>query len=99
MSWVKVSASKYAHISDLEKASRCQLELAVKFVLSQLTLCAYNIVRWTDIELQPFKEDAPQPPLRILSFDIECLGRDNIFPQPEMDPVIQIGNVVSILGI
>ncbi|KAJ6583905.1 DNA polymerase delta catalytic subunit-like protein [Mycena vulgaris] len=38
------------------------------------------------------------PPLRILSFDIECLAREGIFPQPETDAVIQISNMVSILG-
>lgn len=32
-------------------------------------------------------------PLRILSFDIECAGRKGIFPKPEIDPVIQIGNI------
>ncbi|KAJ7028463.1 ribonuclease H-like domain-containing protein [Mycena alexandri] len=53
------------------------------------------IVRWSDVESQPLVDP---PPLRVLSFDLECLGRDNVFPQPEMDPVIQISNVVSILG-
>ena len=28
-------------------------------------------------------------PLRILSFDIECAGRKGIFPDPDIDPVIQ----------
>ncbi|KAJ6622624.1 ribonuclease H-like domain-containing protein [Mycena sp. CBHHK59/15] len=37
-------------------------------------------------------------PLRILSFDIECLGRGDIFPQPDVDAVVQIGNIVSVLG-
>ena len=38
-------------------------------------------------------------PLRILSFDIECAGRKGIFPEPKVDPVIQIANVVTIQGI
>jgi DNA polymerase delta subunit 1 len=37
-------------------------------------------------------------PFRILSFDIECAGRKGIFPEPEMDPVIQIANVVTVQG-
>ena len=30
-------------------------------------------------------------PFRILSFDIECSGRKGHFPEPEHDPVIQVG--------
>jgi DNA polymerase delta subunit 1 len=37
-------------------------------------------------------------PLRILSFDIECAGRKGIFPEANMDPVIQIANVVTRYG-
>ncbi|KAG1144643.1 hypothetical protein G6F37_008865 [Rhizopus arrhizus] len=37
-------------------------------------------------------------PLRILSFDIECAGRKGIFPEPSVDPVIQIASVVQIHG-
>lgn len=37
-------------------------------------------------------------PLRVLSFDIECAGRKGIFPEPEIDPVIQIANMVVCQG-
>jgi DNA polymerase delta subunit 1 len=37
-------------------------------------------------------------PLRILSFDIECQGRKGFFPEAEKDPVIQIGNTLTISG-
>lgn len=37
-------------------------------------------------------------PLRILSFDIECAGRKGIFPEANIDPVIQIANVVTRQG-
>ena len=37
-------------------------------------------------------------PLRVLSFDIECMGRKGFFPEPEKDPVIQISNVLSVQG-
>ncbi|KAJ6585541.1 ribonuclease H-like domain-containing protein [Mycena capillaripes] len=66
-------------------------DLAQKTSHCQLELAA----SWADIEAQPLEEVAP---LRILSFDIECLGCEDVFPQPELDPVIQIGNLVSILG-
>ena len=37
-------------------------------------------------------------PLRILSFDIECAGRQGIFPEPQIDPIIQIANMVTRQG-
>lgn len=37
-------------------------------------------------------------PLRILSFDIECAGRPNLFPEAHTDPVIQIANVLYAPG-
>ncbi|KAJ7064409.1 ribonuclease H-like domain-containing protein [Mycena belliarum] len=83
MAWLKIPATKYAQITT-DNVSHCQLEV---------------IARCPDVEVQVPDQPAPlPPPLRILSFDIECLGRTDIFPQPEMDPVIQIGNMVSILG-
>ncbi|KAK3273983.1 DNA polymerase delta catalytic subunit [Cymbomonas tetramitiformis] len=36
--------------------------------------------------------------LRILSFDIECAGREGKFPEPEHDRVIQIANMVTEQG-
>ncbi|KAJ7133531.1 ribonuclease H-like domain-containing protein [Mycena epipterygia] len=82
MAWIKIPATKYANISGPEKLSHCQLEVTVS--------CA-------DVEPQLLEQDRV-PPLRILSFDIECLGRDGIFVEPDVDPVIQIGNMVSTLG-
>ena len=37
-------------------------------------------------------------PLRILSFDIECMGRKGHFPEATQDPVIQIANTVTLQG-
>lgn len=37
-------------------------------------------------------------PLRTLSFDIECKGRVGVFPEPNVDPVIQIGNTLAVFG-
>lgn len=36
------------------------------------------------------------PPMKILSLDIECIGENNRFPSAEVDPVVQIGNSISI---
>jgi DNA polymerase delta subunit 1 len=46
----------------------------------------------------PEGEGADIAPLRILSFDIECAGRKGIFPEANMDPVIQIANMVTRQG-
>ena len=37
-------------------------------------------------------------PFRVLSFDIECLGRKGCFPEAEKDPVIQIANHCVVYG-
>lgn len=37
-------------------------------------------------------------PLRVLSVDIECAGRKGHFPEAELDPVIQIASMVSVVG-
>lgn len=44
------------------------------------------------------KQWAEIAPLRILSFDIECAGRKGVFPEPKIDPVIQISNIIYVQG-
>jgi DNA polymerase delta subunit 1 len=67
-----------------QSTSTCQIELDV----------------WYDklIAHQPEGEWQNMAPLRILSFDIECSGRKGIFPDPKVDPVIQIANMVTRQG-
>lgn len=36
--------------------------------------------------------------MRVLSFDIECAGRKGIFPEANIDPVIQIATMVTRHG-
>ncbi|KAI5310841.1 DNA-directed DNA polymerase delta [Ascosphaera atra] len=84
MSWVKVEAGKYRVLPQHERHSNCQIE----------AVCHYQDL----IALPHEGEWAKMAPLRILSFDIECAGRKGIFPEPNKDPVIQIGNVVSRHG-
>ncbi|KAJ7918757.1 DNA polymerase family B-domain-containing protein [Mycena leptocephala] len=84
MNWIEVPAKKYTILSGKDKKSHCQLEINVKY--------------------DDFISHAPEgdwssiAPLRILSFDIECAGRKGIFPEAEMDPVIQIANMVTRQG-
>ncbi|GJE91144.1 delta DNA polymerase [Phanerochaete sordida] len=84
MNWVEVPAGKYKILQEKDKKSHCQLEIAV---------------RWNDIISHP--ADGPYShiaPLRILSFDIECAGRKGIFPEAQVDPVIQIASMVTRQG-
>ncbi|KAF7684228.1 DNA polymerase delta catalytic subunit [Astathelohania contejeani] len=39
------------------------------------------------------------PPLKILSIDIECIGKNNTFPTAKSDPIIQIGNTLQYYNI
>lgn len=82
MSWIKLPKTKYLIIN--EKNSNCQLEVSIS---------------WENLKsFQPEGNWQKIAPLRILSFDIECAGRKGIFPEPEVDPVIQIANVVTLYG-
>jgi DNA polymerase delta subunit 1 len=84
MSWVEVPSSKYHMIAKRDRQSNCQIEAHVHY---------------RDLIAHPVDgEWAKMAPLRILSFDIECAGRQGIFPEANQDKVIQIANVVTKLG-
>ena len=84
MSWVETPASKYTLIPARDRHSNCQIE----------AFCHYR-----DLIAHPAEGDwAKMAPLRTLSFDIECAGRKGIFPEANVDPVIQIANVVTRYG-
>lgn len=84
MSWVEAPATTYKLIPSNERQSNCQIEAEVSY----RDLIAHK----------PEGEWSKMAPLRILSFDIECAGRKGIFPEPDMDKVIQIANVVTRYG-
>src|SRR3954465_7874416 len=84
MSWVEVPPKSYRLIPPNERHSNCQIEAA----------CNYRDI----VAHKPEGEWAKMAPLRILSFDIECAGRKGIFPEANVDPVIQIANVVTRYG-
>ncbi|KAG9304598.1 hypothetical protein G9A89_020162 [Geosiphon pyriformis] len=82
--WIELPANEYSIRSDARKISNCQFELETRY--------------------ENFISHAPDgywskiAPLRILSFDIECAGRKGKFPEPQVDPVIQIANTVTVQG-
>ena len=84
MSWVEVPASMYRLMASRDQQSNCQIEA---FAHYQDLMAHSNDGEWAKIA-----------PLRVLSFDIECAGRKGIFPDPSVDPVIQIANVVTRYG-
>lgn len=86
--WIELPAKQYKirgrpdslSGADFDIKSRCQIEVDIA---------------WDKfVSHQPEGEWADVAPFRILSFDIECAGRKGIFPEPKMDPVIQIANMV-----
>ena len=82
MSWITLTAGRYQPVST--KISTCQLEVSIDY---------------KDLVAHPAEgEWLKMAPLRVLSFDIECAGRKGIFPEAEIDPVIQIANVVQVFG-
>lgn len=86
-SWIEIPAGNWnRRTSDgnFPIESRCQLEIDVAFDKF--------------IAHEPEGEWSKVAPFRILSFDIECAGRKGIFPEPEIDPVIQIANMVMYQG-
>lgn len=83
MNWIELPPGKYRHITQ-NKLSNCQIEVSI---------------HWTDLISHPAEGQwLKMAPLRILSFDIECAGRRGVFPEAQVDPVIQIANVVTAYG-
>ena len=84
MSWITVPAGKFKLVAPSSKHSNCQIEAEIS--------CAELVAH------KPVGEWSKMAPLRILSFDIECAGRKGVFPEANVDPVIQIANVVTRYG-
>ncbi|KAH9128699.1 hypothetical protein LEN26_005754 [Aphanomyces euteiches] len=78
--WVELPAGTYRFRNPHQQVSLCQMEVDIVYM---------NLVSHA-----PTGEWGKLAPLRILSFDIECMGRTGHFPEAEKDPVIQIANVV-----
>ena len=80
--WLSVPFGKFETVSGYEKQSYCDIEIRCK--LKDLT----------QLSLEEAEGNAIAS-FKILSFDIECLGKLDSFPTPENDPVILIGAVIS----
>ncbi|WFD30639.1 DNA-directed DNA polymerase [Malassezia sp. CBS 17886] len=84
MSWIEVKAGHYTRRHGASTLSRCQIELD----------CHTDAI----VAHAPVDDYLRMAPLRILSFDIECAGRKGVFPDPHVDPVIQIASMVTRQG-
>ncbi|AFR94130.2 DNA polymerase delta subunit 1 [Cryptococcus neoformans C23] len=84
MNWVSIPGGRYDLLEGGNKKSQCQIEI----------LCNYKDL----ISHAPENEWLDIAPLRVLSFDIECAGRKGIFPEANVDPVIQIAAMVTRHG-
>ena len=101
MNWIEIPAGQYTLLEGKDRKSHCQIELSVRQVdVSDCWgHCLTNTTRWDRfISHAPEGEWSKTAPLRILSFDIECAGRKGIFPEANVDPVIQIANMVTRQG-
>lgn len=81
--WVEIKKGKYNLTSN--KMSISQIEVSVD--VNDIIVHDSNDPVWSGVA-----------PLRILSFDIECQGREGIFPEAKEDPIIQIATMVKIEG-
>lgn len=101
MNWIEVPAGSYTLIPEDKKKSHCQIELSVRLVLSMHVLSRIlKLVGSWDRFISHTPEGQWQKiaPLRILSFDIECAGRKGVFPEAQIDPVIQVASMVTRQG-
>lgn len=63
----------------------------------RVSACTYEM-RTRVEDLLTLSEEEGVAPLRVLSFDIEAAGRRGVFPQAEVDPVIQIALQFLVVG-
>jgi DNA polymerase delta subunit 1 len=82
--WVHMPAGKYELVEE-EPATSTTIEAAISY--ENLVVYSVDDEKWSH-----------SAPLRTLSFDIECAGRPGSFPDPQLDPVIQIANHVTVVG-
>lgn len=80
MSWITLPKGAYTLVAPELKVSTCQVECSIDYK---------DLVSHA-----PEGEWLKMAPLRIMSFDIECAGRKGVFPEAQLDPVIQIANVI-----
>ncbi|KAI6181907.1 DNA polymerase [Aphelenchoides besseyi] len=82
--WIECKANSYT-LNTKEPETTCQLEIST--TMDGIVVHSPENDAWSLVA-----------PLRILSFDIECSGRPNQFPEPRIDPIIQIACSCQTLG-
>lgn len=82
MCWVEIPGMRYQEVE--KKSSYAQIELKVDY---RDLIVHKPEGQWSKI-----------PPLRVLSFDIECNNDGVTFPTPDKNEVIQIGNICKVPG-
>uniref|UniRef100_A0A672KUH2 DNA polymerase n=1 Tax=Sinocyclocheilus grahami TaxID=75366 RepID=A0A672KUH2_SINGR len=92
--WIELPKGKYRL-----REERSEGQTGSKYP-GKVSLCQYEVdVAWNDLVSHPAEGEWQRiAPLRVLSFDIECAGRKGVFPEPEIDPVIQIASMVQRQG-
>lgn len=81
--WCQVPASLLLDYGPSKK-SNCDVEIAE---------CKIGFLELVDLD-----EKSDVGAIRILSFDLEAAGRKGVFPDPAIDPVIQIGIQLQVQG-
>jgi DNA polymerase elongation subunit (family B) len=84
--WLELPAHKYHVLQPGEKTAHSQIEVEISHE---------HLISHSPDEGAEWSRMAP---LRILSFDIECAGRQGHFPEAQHDSVIQIANCVTVQG-
>ena len=75
MSWVRIAAGNWNLRQESEKQTHCQIEI--------------DVFDFEDMIVLPLKgKHSKIAPLRILSFDLECLFKGKNLPDSEHDPII-----------
>ena len=80
--WVTAAKGKFRPTA--VQSSNCQIEID----------CSYECLT----NHEPVGEMMSIAPFRVMSLDIECMGRKGFFPDANHDPVIQIANHVVLYG-
>ena len=85
--------SKFHKVSLSNKISNCQIELnASHSILSNATRTPPTFTTISNDNKENIQRDFSEvKEIKVLSFDIECAMREHIFPDPTIDPIIQIG--------
>lgn len=90
---------RFMHMKNLSSCGWLRLDKSKMVAMKNYSHCDYSYkIRWTDVT--PILNDNRMAPLKIMSYDIECVSSDYNFPQAKRpgDKIIQIGMTVYRYG-